>query len=146
MPGTAIRKLGVAAALLALQACAQVGQPLRPLGVAEVGEAPAPHHNLWFHHASYVTSVAPARPPRASAPLSSRSPISDICANAQAKAVLDKDLPGLTSRPEFDFFKHMSLQTLKKMSGGKMTEEDVAKVDADLAQLPPPAQTASIAP
>jgi hypothetical protein len=146
MTGTAIRRFAALAALLALPACAGVSQPLPPLAMADLGEQPAPtpppHHsrlNPFFHHAAYV---APA--PKA---LSSRSPIVELCANPQAKAVLDQDLPGLTTRPEFDFFKHMSLQTLKSMSRGKMTDEDVAKVDADLAKLDTaPRQTASIAP
>ena len=56
--------------------------------------------------------------------------------------MLDSDLPGLTTRPEYPFFKHMSLNTLKKMSRGQMSDADLAKVRAELAQLdqptPPP--------
>ena len=63
------------------------------------------------------------------------TPVSRLCANARAKAVLDADLPGLTTRPEFPFFKSMSLNTLKKMSRGQMSDADLAKVQAELAQL-----------
>ena len=63
------------------------------------------------------------------------TPVSRLCANPRAKAVLDTDLPGLTARPEFPFFKSMSLNTLKKMSRGQMSDADLAKVQAELAQL-----------
>ena len=58
-----------------------------------------------------------------------------LCADPRAKAVLDIDLPGLTTRPEFPFFKNMSLKTLKKMSHGQMTDADLAKVQAELSQI-----------
>ena len=144
MTGTAIRILGPCAALMAVSACASAPPPpMAALGEEPAAAAAPPQsahgwRNPFFHHAGYTTSATPRA-------LSSRSPIVDLCANARAKAVLDQDLPGLTGRPEFDFFKHMSLQTLKKMSGGKMTDEDVAKVDADLARIgATPTQTASL--
>ena len=49
--------------------------------------------------------------------------------------MLDSDLPGLTTRPEFPFFKNMSLNALKKMSRGQMSDADLAKVRAELARL-----------
>ena len=71
------------------------------------------------------------------AKLDINTPVARLCANAKAKAVLDSDLPGLTTRPEFPFFKNMSLKTLKKMSHGQMTDADLAKVQAELAQIDP---------
>ena len=142
----ALRYVAVASSLLAASACARMAEPVSPLAMADPTETafappPAAHHgfNPFFHHAS-LTRPAPSRT------LSSSSPIADLCADAQAKAVLDRDLPGLTTRPEFDFFKHMNLKTLKAMSRGKMTDEDVARVDADLAKLPPSSQTVAFAP
>lgn len=67
--------------------------------------------------------------------LSINTPVGQLCDNPHAKAILDTDLPGLTTRPEYAFFKHMSLKKLQAMSGGKMTHEDLAKVDADLQQI-----------
>lgn len=63
------------------------------------------------------------------------TPVSRLCADPRAKAVLDTDLPGLTTRPEFPFFKSMSLNTLKKMSRGRMSDADLAKVQSELARL-----------
>jgi hypothetical protein len=78
------------------------------------------------------------RPPPAAAPpgpLSLNSSLETICAAPGGKAVLDRDLPGLTARPEFAMFKAMTLKQLKPMSRGHLTDADLAKVEADLAAL-----------
>ena len=67
--------------------------------------------------------------------LSINAPIATLCADPRAKAVLDTDLPGLTSRPEYAFFKNMSLRTLASMSRGRLTDADLAKVDAELSKI-----------
>lgn len=72
---------------------------------------------------------------RTSHRLSIETPVGRLCADPRAKAVLDTDLPGLTTRPEYVFFKHMSLKSLQAMSRGRMSTEDLAKVDAELAKL-----------
>ena len=136
-----LRLAAVCVAAGSLGACASRPPPMAELGMADE-PVPVHVHRMWinpfFRHASYVQPVAK--------PLSSNSAIAEICAHPEGKAVLDRDLPGLTERPEYDFFKHMSLQTLRKMSRGQMSADDVAKVDADLAKLtlPAPAQTASL--
>ncbi len=78
------------------------------------------------------------RPPPAAAPprpLSLDSSLEAICATPGGKAVLDRDLPGLTARPEFAMFKAMTLKQLQPMSRGHLTDADLAKVGADLAAL-----------
>lgn len=64
------------------------------------------------------------------------SPVAQICAYPGGKEVLDRDLPGLTTRPEYSFFQHMTLKTLQGMSRGQLRDDDLAKVDADLRALP----------
>ena len=64
------------------------------------------------------------------------SPIAQICAYPGGKQVLDTDLPGLTTRPEYMFFSGMSLKKLQVMSKGQLRDEDLARVDADLRRLP----------
>lgn len=138
MNGYQVRFAVVAfAAAGAVGACAPTNAAFRPLGMAE---EPRLERHPWinpFYRRSFYQ--------HGSRRLSSNSTIADICANPEGKAVIDRDLPGLTERPEYDFFKHMSLKTLKSMSRGKMTDEDVAKVDADLALLAPATETASLA-
>jgi hypothetical protein len=67
------------------------------------------------------------------------APVGALCGHPEAKAVVDRDLPGLTSRPEYMFFKHMSLRQLQAASNGRMSAADLQKVADDLAALPPPA-------
>ena len=63
------------------------------------------------------------------------TPISDLVANPGAKAVLDTDLPGLTTHPQFELFKSMSLTALSGMAPDKLTSERLAKVKDDLSKL-----------
>lgn len=60
------------------------------------------------------------------------TPIADLADKPETKAILDKELPGLTAHPDFDQFKGMTLKALQPMSGGAMTDEQLAKVQADL--------------
>ena len=64
------------------------------------------------------------------------TPIADLAANEATKAILDKDVPGLTAHPAFDQFKAMTLKALQPLSQGALTDEQVAAVQADLDKLP----------
>jgi hypothetical protein len=85
---------------------------------------------------------APASPPADTtvgtpAPNYSRdTPVEKLAADPAAVAVLNKDLPGLLTAPEFAIFKSMSLKQLQAASGGDLSEVDVAKAEADLKALP----------
>lgn len=83
---------------------------------------------------AFGSAAFAADPPK---PLSSDTPIETIVANPAGKAVLDKDLPGLTSHPMYDQFKSMSLKDLQPMSQGKITDDSIKTVDADLAKVKP---------
>ena len=64
------------------------------------------------------------------------TPIADLAANEATKAILDKDVPGLTAHPAFEQFKAMTLKALQPLSQGALTDEQVAAVQADLDKLP----------
>ncbi|MET0271762.1 MAG: hypothetical protein ABW360_02095 [Phenylobacterium sp.] len=64
------------------------------------------------------------------------TPIETLAANPAAKAVLDKDIPGLTSHEAYDQFKSMTLKQVQPMSQGALTDEMLAAVQADLDKLP----------
>jgi len=68
-------------------------------------------------------------------PLSVNTSIEAICATPAGKAVLDRDLPGLTARPEFPMFKAMTLKQLEPMSKGHITDAVLAKVQRDLTEV-----------
>jgi hypothetical protein len=82
-----------------------------------------------------VMALSAAGAAFAQAKLTIDSPIESIAANPAGKAVLDKDLPGLTSHEAFDSFKAMSLKDVAPMSNGVISDEALAKVAADLAAI-----------
>lgn len=63
------------------------------------------------------------------------TPIETIAADPAGKAVLDKDLPGLTSHEAYDSFKSMSLKAVQPMSNGALSDAAMAKAAADLAMI-----------
>jgi hypothetical protein len=86
-------------------------------------------------------SAAPAlaqtpAPAAAAAKLSVEStPIEALAANPAAKAVLDKDLPGLTTHEAYEQFKGMTLSQVAPMSQGAITDALLKTVQADLDQI-----------
>ncbi|HZQ40652.1 MAG TPA: hypothetical protein VFA87_07655 [Rhizomicrobium sp.] len=89
--------------------------------------------------ASVPADTKPGTPAGAAAggPAYSRdTPVEKLATDPAAVAVLNKDLPGLLTAPEFSIFKSMSLKQLQQASGGDLSEVDVAKAEADLQALP----------
>src|SRR5258708_6163964 len=66
-----------------------------------------------------------------------RTPVEVMAADPAAVAVLNKDLPGLLTDPNFSIFKSMSLKQMQQASGGELSVVDVDKTVADLQTLPP---------
>ena len=79
------------------------------------------------------STAAPTAAPQL--PLTLDSPIEQIAANPDGKAILDRDIPGLTVHPMYDQFKVHTLKELQPMSSGQITDEGLQKVAADLAKL-----------
>ncbi|MDO8377863.1 hypothetical protein [Phenylobacterium sp.] len=83
-----------------------------------------------------AAAPALAQAPAASGPLSvETTPIETLASNPAAKAVLDKDIPGLTSHEAYDQFKSMSLKQVQPMSQGALTDDMLVAVQADLDKL-----------
>jgi hypothetical protein len=95
--------------------------------------------------APHPTPAPPVASPAAAAPASDGftldTPIADIAASPEGKAVLDKDLPGLTSHPFYAAFKTKSLKALQPMSNGLIDDAALARTLADLAALSPSSGT-----
>lgn len=81
------------------------------------------------------TAPAPATAAPAAAKFNLDTPIEALVADPQAKAVLDADLPGTTAHPAYESFKSMSLRAVQPFSDGKLTDEMLKKVEADLAAI-----------
>lgn len=101
-------------------AIALIALSIATAAAAQTAPAPAP--------------VAPAAP-ATGAKYTLDTPLADLVADPAAKAVLDKDLPGLTSLEAFDSFKGASLNQVVPFSNGALTPEKLAQVAADLAAI-----------
>ena len=73
--------------------------------------------------------------PEAPAKLTIDAPIEALMADAEAKAVVDANLPGLEDHPAYGQFKAMSLKAVQPFSGGVVTDEILAKITEGLAKL-----------
>lgn len=67
--------------------------------------------------------------------LTINSSIEELMANEKSSAILEKHLPGIGSHSAYNQFKGMSLPELQPWSGGLVTDEIIAAVTKDLAQL-----------
>lgn len=83
-----------------------------------------------------AAQTAPAPVPAATAAkYTVDTPIEAIAADPAGKAILDENMPGLTTHAMYDQFKSMSLKQLQPMSQGKITDEGLAKVAPALAAI-----------
>lgn len=78
------------------------------------------------------TTPAPAA---AAAKFNLDTPVQDLVADAKAKAVLEANLPGISTHESYEMFKAMSLRQLSGYAADKLTPEVLAKTEKDLAAL-----------
>jgi hypothetical protein len=63
------------------------------------------------------------------------TPIAELIADPRARAILDRDVPGMSDDPNLSKFQTLSLRKLAPLSGGQMTPALLAKIGADLAAI-----------
>ncbi|HEU4960537.1 MAG TPA: hypothetical protein VFT56_09020 [Sphingomonas sp.] len=63
------------------------------------------------------------------------TPIKLLVADPGAKAVLDKDLPGLSTDENLAKFQDKSLREFQPLTGGQLTDELLQKTGKDLAAI-----------
>ena len=95
-----------------------------------------------------TAALAQSSPAPAAAPMSGmampakpsvdKTTISDILANPVAKAIVDKDLPGLTADPRLQQAMGMTLKDIEPYSDGKIDDAALAKVQSDFDAIPVP--------
>ncbi len=67
--------------------------------------------------------------------LSINSTVGELLDNAASCAILDKHVPGMSSNPQIGMARGMSLKMVAGFSGGMITDEILAAVDAELGKL-----------
>lgn len=63
------------------------------------------------------------------------TPIGTLIDNAATKAVLDKYLPQFTANPQIAMARSLTLKQVQSYAADAMTDETLAKIDADLAKI-----------
>ncbi len=82
------------------------------------------------------SSVPAAQPSASTAALTLDSSIEALMADPAARAVVLASLPDIASSPGYDRFKVVSLRKLQPHSGGLITDEHLAAIEAGLKALP----------
>ena len=86
--------------------------------------------------AAIVQTDAPAADaPAASGSFTLDTPIVTLIADPRAKAVLDKDLPGMSTDSNLPKFQDKSLRQLQPLTGGQLTDDLMKKTGDDLAAI-----------
>lgn len=67
--------------------------------------------------------------------LSIDSTIGQLLDNPKSLAILDKRAPGMSTDPQIKLGRFMSLRAAAPLSGGKLTEEMLKVIEADLSKL-----------
>lgn len=84
-----------------------------------------------------VSAAEPASTSAAAVAYStSTSSIGTLLDNPATKAILVKYLPDLVSNPQIEMAKGMTLKQIQSYSADTVTDEVLAKIDADLAKVP----------
>jgi hypothetical protein len=86
--------------------------------------------------ADALPAPAPAPAPAlATAKFSADTPIGELMADARTKALIDARMPGLEQHPMYEMIKGMSPRQVQPFSEGRITEEMLAQLDKDLAEI-----------
>ncbi|WP_375290580.1 hypothetical protein [Qipengyuania sp.] len=109
---------------LAVLALAALASPV----VAQDMHAGHAEHADHAAHSDAATATTGAR-------FSLDTPIEQIVADPKGKAVLDADVPGLTTHEHYSAFKQMSLKQVAGFAPDKFPSEVLAKTEADLAAI-----------
>ncbi len=80
-------------------------------------------------------TAAPAAPAAPASAFTLDTPIEALMADERTKAVLAKHIGPLDQHPAYEQFKAMSLKILAPYSGGQITDEILAKIEADLTAI-----------
>ncbi|MBB5685925.1 hypothetical protein [Sphingobium boeckii] len=85
-----------------------------------------------FAQAAPAAATAPATP----AYTTGETDLGTLLDNPDTKAVLNKYIAAMISNEQIDMARGMTLKTLQQYSAETLTDDVLAKIDADLAKVP----------
>jgi hypothetical protein len=83
-----------------------------------------------------VAAPASATPAAPTGYTTTDTSVGDLLDDPAAKAVLTKYLPQMVSSPQIDMARGMTLRQMQPYAADMVTDDVLAKIDADLAKLP----------
>lgn len=83
-----------------------------------------------------VTYAADAPASTAAHASTAETLIGDMLDDAKMRAILDKYLPGFSAADQVDMARGMTLKDVQQYAPDTVTDDALAKIDADLAKLP----------
>jgi len=86
--------------------------------------------------ASASAADAPAAAAAAAKFSTADSSIGTLLDNPETKAVLEKHIPQFVSNPQIEMAKAMTLKQIQGYAGDALSDDTLAKIDADLAKIP----------
>ncbi|TCM16577.1 hypothetical protein EDF56_107156 [Novosphingobium sp. PhB165] len=79
---------------------------------------------------------APAAAPAATSYTTAKTDLGTLLDNPATKAVLQKYIPNLIANPQIDQARGMTLKEVQSYAADQLTDDTLAKIDADLAKIP----------
>lgn len=106
---------------------------LAAAALAQPAPAPNPHAGHGAHSGHAAT---PAQPAAAGALSVETTPVAQLLANAAAKAVIDRHLPGFSAHPMIGQAGPMTLRQVAGFTQGQITDAHLTAIQTELAALP----------
>ena len=78
---------------------------------------------------------APAAAPAAAKYSTAETELGVILDDPAAKAIVEKNIPGLTTNPQIEMARGMSLKTIQGYAADTVTDARLAAIDAEFAKL-----------
>jgi hypothetical protein len=83
-----------------------------------------------------AADAAVAAPAATAAFTTADTDLGTLLDNPATKAVLEKYIAEMIANPQIDMARGMTLKQLQSYAGDKLTDEALAKIDADLSKVP----------
>lgn len=89
--------------------------------------------------ATLVATTVSAEEPAKAAYSTATTPLGELIANPETKAVLEKHMPGISTSPEIEPVKGLSLKAIQPYAPDRLPDALLAAIDVDLAKVAKPA-------
>jgi hypothetical protein len=105
------------------------------MGTASTGKGIMKKLSLAVALAALALTAAPTSVVAQAVLSTSETNIGDLLDNPATKAIIEAHLPGFSANPQVEMARGMTLKVVQQFAPDQITDERLAKIDADLAKL-----------